>query len=117
MARSAALYQSVHSLLEISSDGQSHDNQGGYQAFRRLEDSDSCRASQGVQTAESLQFESALINSCCHNWLLNANWLDELQVELMGQCPPIEKMDATLSTLKACVCVSLDTVTLTPQFE
>jgi hypothetical protein len=29
-----------------------------------------------------------------------------MQVELMGQCPPIEKMDATLSTLKACVCVS-----------
>jgi dynein light chain 1 len=25
-----------------------------------------------------------------------------LQVELYGQCPPIEKMDATLSTLKAC---------------
>ena len=24
------------------------------------------------------------------------------QVELYGQCPPIEKMDATLSTLKAC---------------
>lgn len=26
-----------------------------------------------------------------------------MQVELLGQCPPIEKMDATLSTLKACV--------------
>lgn len=26
-----------------------------------------------------------------------------VQVELLGQCPPIEKMDATLSTLKACV--------------
>jgi hypothetical protein len=25
-----------------------------------------------------------------------------LQVELNGVCPPIEKMDATLSTLKAC---------------
>lgn len=24
------------------------------------------------------------------------------QIELYGQCPPIEKMDATLSTLKAC---------------
>jgi hypothetical protein len=24
------------------------------------------------------------------------------QIELWGQCPPIEKMDATLSTLKAC---------------
>lgn len=24
------------------------------------------------------------------------------QVELNGMCPPIEKMDATLSTLKAC---------------
>jgi hypothetical protein len=24
------------------------------------------------------------------------------QVELYGQCPPIEKMDATLSTLKGC---------------
>ena len=28
-----------------------------------------------------------------------------MQVELLGQCPPIEKMDATLSTLKACQCV------------
>jgi hypothetical protein len=24
------------------------------------------------------------------------------QIDLHGQCPPIEKMDATLSTLKAC---------------
>lgn len=29
---------------------------------------------------------------------------DDAQVELYGQCPPIEKMDATLSTLKACKC-------------
>lgn len=28
--------------------------------------------------------------------------LDRVQIELYGQCPPIEKMDATLSTLKAC---------------
>lgn len=27
-------------------------------------------------------------------------------MELYGQCPPIEKMDASLSTLKACKCVS-----------
>lgn len=31
-----------------------------------------------------------------------AHILSCLQIELYGQCPPIEKMDATLSTLKAC---------------
>jgi hypothetical protein len=31
--------------------------------------------------------------------------LSTAQIELYGQCPPIEKMDATLSTLKACKCV------------
>lgn len=31
------------------------------------------------------------------------------KVELFGQCPPIEKMDATLSTLKACVHLALST--------
>ncbi|KAK9811713.1 hypothetical protein WJX72_008876 [[Myrmecia] bisecta] len=31
------------------------------------------------------------------------------KVELYGQCPPIEKMDATLSTLKACKVLSLST--------
>ncbi|WIA21324.1 hypothetical protein OEZ85_000552 [Tetradesmus obliquus] len=31
------------------------------------------------------------------------------KVELYGQCPPIEKMDATLSTLKACKHLSLST--------
>ncbi|KAF6255358.1 hypothetical protein COO60DRAFT_1702879 [Scenedesmus sp. NREL 46B-D3] len=31
------------------------------------------------------------------------------KVELYGQCPPIEKMDATLSTLKACKHLALST--------
>lgn len=31
------------------------------------------------------------------------------KVELWGQCPPIEKMDATLSTLKACKHLALST--------
>lgn len=34
---------------------------------------------------------------------------DEEKVELYGQVPPIEKMDATLSTLKACKHLSLST--------
>ena len=29
------------------------------------------------------------------------------QVELYGQCPAVDKMDATLSTLKACKCVTI----------
>lgn len=31
------------------------------------------------------------------------------KIELIGQCPPIEKMDATLSTLKACRHLALST--------
>eukprot|EP00892_Ulva_mutabilis_P009606 jgi/Ulvmu1/7017/UM033_0076.1 len=34
---------------------------------------------------------------------------EEAKVVLLGQCPPIEKMDATLSTLKSCVHLALST--------
>lgn len=37
-----------------------------------------------------------------------------MQVELYGQCPPIEKMDATLSTLKACKCALACPLSLHP---
>jgi hypothetical protein len=36
----------------------------------------------------------------------NLDWSTN-QIDLFGQCPPIEKMDAALSTLKACKCALL----------
>lgn len=37
-----------------------------------------------------------------HAWRRATAAAGPAQIELLGQCPPIEKMDATLSTLKAC---------------
>jgi hypothetical protein len=44
-----------------------------------------------AQRREAQHARMQLLRACGH-----------VQVELWGQCPPIEKMDATLSTLKAC---------------
>lgn len=69
-------------------------------ALKKLEET------RGVNTAEldkvSISRASASTRGAARSELIPLTQLYHHQVELYGQCPPIEKMDATLSTLKAC---------------